>query len=82
MGTFQPDIVVSDYRLTDGETGFDVISSVRARLGDEFPAILITGDTDPQLLRSMTSRSIIVMHKPLDLGVLQECLKSVSGRAG
>jgi CheY-like chemotaxis protein len=70
--------VVSDYRLAGGETGFDVISAVRARLGAEIPAILITGDTDPNLLRSMTDRGIVVLHKPVDLETLQAALEDLS----
>lgn len=74
----QPDIVVSDYRLTGGETGFDVITAVRERFGPEFPALLITGDTDPKLLRSMNERGIFVMHKPLNLDVLQATLEKLT----
>jgi CheY-like chemotaxis protein len=80
LDQLQPDIVVSDYRLTEGESGFDVISTVRARLVDEFPAILITGDTDPKLLRSMTDRGIVVLHKPLDLDALQRCLEDLTSQ--
>ena len=81
FGTFSPDIVVSDYRLPHGETGFDVITAVRERLGDAVPAILITGDTDPNLVRSMTERGIIVLHKPLELETLQKCVEDLTGQA-
>ena len=73
-----PDIVVSDYRLNAGETGIDVITAVRKQYGAELPAILITGDTDPDLLRSMTDRGIVVLHKPLDLETLQAALQDVT----
>ena len=76
-----PDIVVSDYRLTKGETGYDVITAVRARYGAEMPAFLITGDTDPKLLRRMTDRGIVVLHKPLDLEALQACLEDLTEAA-
>lgn len=58
-------------RLTDGDTGYHVIIALRARFGAELPAILITGDTEPKLLRSMSDRGIVVLHKPLDLAALQ-----------
>jgi signal transduction histidine kinase len=38
---FAPDIVVADYRLTQGVAGIEVIAAVRAQLGTELPAILI-----------------------------------------
>jgi CheY-like chemotaxis protein len=69
-----PDILISDYRLGDGETGFDVVTAVRAAFGDTLPALLITGDTDPKLMRSMASRGIVVQHKPLDIEALQACI--------
>jgi len=76
-----PDIVVSDYRLNAGETGFDVIAAVREQYGAELPAILITGDTDPNLLRGMTGRGIIVLRKPLALETLQTYLQKLTASA-
>jgi PAS domain S-box-containing protein len=80
LGAQVPDVLVSDYRLTEGQTGFDVISAVRARHGATLPAILITGDTDPALLRSMTERGIGILHKPIDLDVLQRRLQDLIAR--
>jgi hypothetical protein len=39
---------------------------------------LITGDTDPKLLRSLTERGIIVLHKPLELETLQTCFEDLT----
>lgn len=78
LGSLAPDIVVSDYRLTQGEMGFDVIAAVRANMGADLPAIIITGDTDPKLMRSMTDRGIIVLHKPLELEMLQAYLEELT----
>lgn len=74
LGTQSPDIVVSDFRLGQGQTGFDVIKNARALFGNDLPALLITGDTDPMLIRSMADRGIIVQHKPLDIETLQACI--------
>jgi hypothetical protein len=54
---------------------------VRERLGDAVPAILITGDTDPNLVRSMTERGFIVLHKPLELETLQKCIEDLTCQA-
>lgn len=81
LGHLAPDVVISDYRLAHGETGFDVINGVRARLGADLPAILITGDTDPTLIRSMTNRGIVVVHKPLEMNVLQAYLDNLTRQA-
>lgn len=82
LDLFEPDIVASDYRLAFNETGLDVITAVRARFGPEFPALLITGDTDPKLLRSMNARGIFVMHKSLNLETLQATLEKLTRHVG
>ncbi|MEF8705852.1 MAG: PAS domain-containing protein [Candidatus Accumulibacter sp. UW27] len=75
-----PDIVVADYRLTGGDTGYHIITALRTRFGLELPAILITGDTEPMLLRSMSDLGIVVLHKPLDLAALQISLEDLTGK--
>ena len=78
LGQLPPDIVLSDYRLAHGETGFDVITAVRQALGADLPAIVITGDTDPELIVSMSRRGMAVLHKPLDMKQLQAHLDELT----
>lgn len=80
LGTQAPDIVISDYRLGVGETGFQVIDAARRAFGTELPAVIITGDTDPALIRSMTDRGIAVHFKPLRLSTLQSFIQQVTER--
>lgn len=67
----RPDLIISDYRLAKGENGFDVIAATRAIAGANLPAILITGDTDPDLMRTMQDSSIAILYKPLHFVKLQ-----------
>ncbi len=69
-----PDVVITDYRLAHGATGYDVIAAAREKFGQNLPALIITGDTDPQLMRSMAAQGIAVEHKPLDFSALQRCI--------
>jgi len=80
LGTQPPDIVVSDFRLGQGQTGFQIIEQARALFGNDLPALLITGDTDPMLIRSMADRGIIVQHKPLDIETMQACIAQATSR--
>ncbi len=80
LGSEPPDVVISDYRLADGKTGFDVIAATREVFGEKLPALLITGDTDPKLMRSMADRGVIVQHKPLEIEALQECITEITNR--
>ena len=75
-----PDIVISDYRLAAGETGFDVIAAARNVFGADLPAVLITGDTEPSLIRSMAGRGIALLYKPLELDALLSCIGEVTER--
>jgi signal transduction histidine kinase len=71
-----PDIVISDYRLSDGNTGFDVINCIRSALGAPIPAFLISGDTAPERLREARASGYYLLHKP----VLPITLRSVVNR--
>lgn len=81
LGGQMPDIIISDYRLAAAETGFDVIAAVRNAHGEELPAILITGDTDPSLVRSMADRGIAVHYKPLQIEALQSFIMHAMERS-
>ena len=75
LGAQAPDILISDYRLTGVETGFDVVKTIRKIFGSSLPALLITGDTDPALIRSMGERDITVLYKPLQPDVLRKYIR-------
>ncbi len=59
-----PDVIVSDYRLSDGD-GIDAVVRLRRRFGHALPAILITGDTAPETLQRITQAGFPLLHKPL-----------------
>lgn len=71
LGEWAPDIVISDHRLGGTETGIQVIDAARHAFGAHLPAIILTGDTDPALIRSMAARGIAVHSKPLQMDRLQ-----------
>jgi len=81
LGARAPDLVVCDYRLAAGKTGFDLISAVRAEFERRtLPAVIITGDTDPRLMRSMTKNGIVILHKPVELEHLQQRIEEAMKR--
>ncbi|MGZ8256927.1 MAG: ATP-binding protein [Gallionella sp.] len=59
------DLIISDYQLSATETGMDVITAVRAKLGDAVKGILISGDTRPELLQLAHAAGLHLMHKPV-----------------
>ncbi|MCK9201277.1 MAG: response regulator [Gallionella sp.] len=73
-----PEILISDYRLAEQITGLDVILSVRAAFGSRLPAILITGDTAPAVMRKMLDHEVCVVHKPMQLETLEACIAELT----
>jgi CheY-like chemotaxis protein len=69
----RPDVLLVDYHLDEGN-GIDAIAALRATLGDEVPAALITADRSPQVRDQARSKGIQVMHKPLKPAALRAFL--------
>jgi len=64
-----PDLIISDYRLANGESGIDAIEGLRSALGATIPAFLISGDTAPERLREAAASGyhLLQLHKPVPL---------------
>jgi CheY-like chemotaxis protein len=60
-----PDLLICDYRLRDDETGIGVVEAVRHEFNTDVPALLLTAETDPELLRTITASGLAALHKPL-----------------
>ena len=58
------------------------IAELRHELGDDFPAILVTGDLDPLIQSRAAEQGIRVMHKPLDQAQLLLALHQATTRSG
>ena len=76
----RPDVIVSDYRLAGSVTGIDVINQCQAHYGADIPAMLITGDTDPELLSEIEHIGIHILHKPIDAEKLKAVLAILANR--
>ncbi len=64
-GSARPDLIISDYRLADGRTGFDVIERLRCIYGTAVPAFLITGDTTTERMHQADAGDLLLLHKPV-----------------
>jgi two-component system, sensor histidine kinase len=69
------DLVLSDWRLRGQENGLDAVRAVRAVAGETTPAVLITGDTSPELLTLAHEGGLVILHKPLQPRVLVRLVK-------
>jgi len=65
LGASRPDLIISDYRLANGQSGIATIARLRAALGADIPAFLISGDTAPERLREARASGHHLLHKPV-----------------
>lgn len=61
----KPDIIISDYRLRRGERGDGAIAQVREYLKEDIPAIIMTGDTSVDDIKSLNSSGFNILYKPI-----------------
>lgn len=73
-----PDLLITDYRLREGRTGLQAITEMQT-LRPQLPAVMITGDTAAELLREAAERSVALLHKPVQPGLLYHALVGALG---
>lgn len=69
-----PDILISDLRLGQDETGLDAVE----RIGDEFntsiAALIVSGESSPQSQALVFQRGLPLLHKPLEFDTLRRAI--------
>jgi signal transduction histidine kinase/ActR/RegA family two-component response regulator len=73
-----PALIISDYRLQNGENGIDVIRNLQSEFNDEIPAMLITGDTAADRLVEARASGFLLLHKPLSAERLRAAIGSIT----
>ncbi|MBL8556606.1 MAG: hybrid sensor histidine kinase/response regulator [Phenylobacterium sp.] len=79
-GRGAPDLVICDYRLRDGESGLEAVRKVRASVGVDVPAIIVTGETSPERLRQAQDSGHLLLHKPLSHARLRAAVTNLIRR--
>ena len=72
-----PDFILADLRLRGTETGLDAIAALHQSLGRPIPAIIVTGDTDPDRIRQASASGYIILHKPVEPVRLQKAIQKL-----
>ena len=67
--TNPPDLLITDFHLRSGETGLEVISTVRDRFASNIPVILLSGDTSNRIVLNEL-KDITFFTKPVDVDAL------------
>jgi CheY-like chemotaxis protein/two-component sensor histidine kinase len=74
-----PDVIACDFRLGK-QNGLELIERLRTRMGRRVAAFLVSGDTDPTLLRAAAAAGLPLLHKPVRPARLRAVLQRVSSR--
>ena len=73
------DLLVTDYHLSDGETGIQVIAGLRDILHAPVKAVLITGDTSTAIKELPKDPQLRIASKPIKAEELLSLLKELLG---
>ena len=77
----RPDLIISDYRLRDGETGIAAIENLRSEYNVTIPALLVTGDTAPDRLAEAEASNLLLLHKPVPNSRLRAAMLNLIAHA-
>ena len=70
------DLIVADLRLADGKSGIDAIARLRAQLGADIPAIMVSGDTSGAAQAEVRAAGVKLLVKPVVAAALKERRRS------
>jgi signal transduction histidine kinase/CheY-like chemotaxis protein len=74
----RPDVLLCDYNLRGSPDGVETIRHLRAALGRNVPAVVMTGDTRSQTVDSIAAQGVSVLIKPF---LAEELLEALRGQA-
>jgi signal transduction histidine kinase/CheY-like chemotaxis protein len=74
-GGLRPHLVLSDYRLKQGEDGIGAVAELRAALKHKVAACLMSGDTDADLMMKARASGLTLLHKPVRPAKLRSLLR-------
>ncbi len=80
----RPDVIASDFRLPNHQTGVDLVAHARATLGNDVAAFIISGDTQADITAAAKAAGLPLLHKPVQAARLRRVLHLLleSSRAG
>ncbi len=73
-----PDVIISDFRLRAGENGIDTVRRLRAAAGRPVAACLMSGDTDPGLMKLAREGGFTLLHKPVRPAKLRSLIRRLA----
>jgi signal transduction histidine kinase/CheY-like chemotaxis protein len=69
-----PDLIVTDYRLRDGQTGLMAVERIRRHAEEAIPAVIVTGDIATAESGELSSTGFALLHKPVNPELLRAAM--------
>ena len=66
----RPQLVITDHRLGGAMNGLELSRAIARQQGQAVPTLLITGDTEDEVLRRLAEPHVQVLYKPVKPNVL------------
>ncbi|MBP7001120.1 hybrid sensor histidine kinase/response regulator [Amaricoccus sp.] len=76
---WEPDVVLTDFRLDGEETGVQAIEAVRRRLGRAAPALVVSAEGGPEIRALAAPFGAPLLEKPVGEGELRRALAALLG---
>ena len=74
MPDSKPDIVICDYELAPNFNGFNALDRLHGEYGQDLPAIMISGNSTPELRTRVREASLPLINKPVRPGQIRSAL--------
>ena len=75
-----PALLLVDYHLDNKVTGLDVIAALRAALGPELPAVILTADYSKEISELVREAGHALLHKPIKPAALRALISRILSR--
>ncbi|MCH2556625.1 MAG: response regulator [Alcanivorax sp.] len=76
-GAPEPDLLLVDYQLDDGENGFQVIEALDGYWEEVVPAVLITADRRAEIRAEAEERGVGFLQKPVSEEAILRVLRGL-----
>ncbi|HCJ28309.1 MAG TPA: hybrid sensor histidine kinase/response regulator [Pseudomonas sp.] len=74
LGESPPEVILADYHLDQGVTGWDVVTALQAHYGQSIPVVMVTADRSDQCRRQLQGLGVPVLNKPVKAGKMRSVL--------
>ena len=69
-----PEVILADFHLDQGATGWEVAQALRERFGEAIPVVMITADRSDQCRKQLQGLGVPVLNKPVKAGKMRSVL--------